>query len=144
MIYTDHLPYLTVYMSHTVDILWDAGTTYPSQVPEFTPAFLVGSVLLIFLVFCVILLCVFALRFLHKNYVRFVYFQLFLVVRMSYLRYLCVLIVVCITYCIFFPSCWQSLSPATDRIRLDAISKWTPDHPLKTPLAKSSSISSLF
>jgi hypothetical protein len=52
--------------------------------------------------FCVILLCVFTLRFPHTNYVRFVYFQLFLVVRMSYLRYLCLLIVVCTTYCIFF------------------------------------------
>ena len=82
----------------------------------------------------------------HKNYVRFVYFQLFLVVRMSYLCYLCVFAhsgVHHILY-LFFSSCSQSLSPATDRIRLDAISKWTPDHPLKTPLAKSSSISIFF
>jgi hypothetical protein len=80
------------------------------------PRFLAGSVLLIFLVFCVILLCVFTLRFPHTNYVRFVYFQLFLVVRMSYLRYLCWLIVVCTTYCIIFfvlltvplPSNWHN------------------------------------
>jgi len=33
-------------------------TAYSSQAPKFTPGFLVGSVLLIVLVFCVVLLCV--------------------------------------------------------------------------------------
>jgi hypothetical protein len=36
-----------------------AWTGYPSQAPGFTPGFFGGSVLLIFLVFCVVLLCVF-------------------------------------------------------------------------------------
>ena len=44
------LPDLTLYMSNMVYTLWT---------PEFTPCFLVGSVFLPFLVFCVVLLCVF-------------------------------------------------------------------------------------
>ena len=38
-----------------IRVLKEAGTAYPSRDPEF----LVGSVMLIFLVFCVVLLCVF-------------------------------------------------------------------------------------
>jgi len=53
---------LTVYMSNTAGVLWEALTAYPSRAPEFNPVYLVGSVLLIFLVFCVVLLCVFTLR----------------------------------------------------------------------------------
>jgi len=53
------LPDLTVYMSNTVGVLLEAGTAYPSRAPEFTTGFLVGSVLLIFLVLCVVLLCIF-------------------------------------------------------------------------------------
>ena len=44
------LPDLTLYMSNMVYTLWT---------PEFTPGFLVEFVFLIFLVFCVVLLCVF-------------------------------------------------------------------------------------
>ena len=39
-------------MNNTADVLYEAGTTCPSQMPWFTPGFLVGSMLLIFLVFC--------------------------------------------------------------------------------------------
>jgi hypothetical protein len=42
------------YISNTVNGLSEAGTAYPSRAPEFTP-----GMLLIFLVFCVVLLCVF-------------------------------------------------------------------------------------
>ena len=35
----------------------EAGTTYPSRAPGFTPVFLVRSLLNIFLVFCVMLCC---------------------------------------------------------------------------------------
>ena len=49
------LPDLTVYMSYTVSVLQEAGTTYTSRAPE-APQFLVGPVLLIFLVFCVVIL----------------------------------------------------------------------------------------
>ena len=49
-----------LYASNTPDVLWDTGTAYLSRESEFTSRFLVGSVLLIFLVFfCVVLLCVF-------------------------------------------------------------------------------------
>ena len=74
----------------------------PSWAHEFTSFFLVGSVLLIFLVLCTVLLCVFTFwvpcctvcydfRILVNNDVRFVfnYLQLFVQVLMSYLRYLC-------------------------------------------------------
>ena len=44
-------------MSSMAGVLYETGTIYPS--PEFTNVFLVGSVLLIFLDFCVVLLCVF-------------------------------------------------------------------------------------
>ena len=39
-------------------VLLKAGTAYPSRAPGFTPEFLVLSVLLIFLAFCVVHLCV--------------------------------------------------------------------------------------
>jgi hypothetical protein len=45
-------------MSSTVGVLLKAGTAYPSRAPEFTPNCMVLSVLLIFLVFCVVHLCV--------------------------------------------------------------------------------------
>ena len=47
------------YMSNTAGVLSEAGTAYPSRaLDEFTPGFLflVGSVLLIFLVLCVVLI----------------------------------------------------------------------------------------
>jgi hypothetical protein len=54
---------LTVYMSNTAaGVLWEALTAYPSRAPEFKPGYLVGSVSLIHLVACVVLLCVFTLR----------------------------------------------------------------------------------
>jgi hypothetical protein len=37
------------YMSNMVGILLEAGTAYHSRAPEFTPVYLVGFVLLIFL-----------------------------------------------------------------------------------------------
>jgi len=43
---------LPVYMSSTVCVLYETGTAYPSRAHEFIPGCLVGSVLLIFLVFC--------------------------------------------------------------------------------------------
>ena len=73
---------------------------------------MVGSVLMIFLVFCVLLLCVYVLssvlwcplRFTHNNDVRFVFISsCFVEVCMSYLLYLhmCA-IVVCSTCCVVF------------------------------------------
>ena len=50
--------YRTVYMTNTASVLLKAGTAYPSWAPEFTPGFLMGSMLLIVLVLCVVLLCV--------------------------------------------------------------------------------------
>ena len=47
------------YRSNMEGELEESGTDYPSRTPEFTPRFLVGSVLLIFLVICVVVLCVF-------------------------------------------------------------------------------------
>jgi hypothetical protein len=49
-------------MSNTAGVLWEALTAYPSRAPEFNLGYLVGSVLLIHVVFCVVLLCVFTLR----------------------------------------------------------------------------------
>jgi hypothetical protein len=84
------LPDLTLYMSNMVHTLWT---------PEFTPCFLVGFVFLIFLVFCVVLLCVFTFLvpccdvrydFHIKNNVWFVFTpKLFVGGLMSYLCYLC-------------------------------------------------------
>jgi hypothetical protein len=42
----------------TTGVLKEAGTAYSSQASEYTPGFLVVSVLFIFLFFCVVLLCV--------------------------------------------------------------------------------------
>ena len=77
----DFLLDLTVYMSNTAGVLWQAGTAYPSRAPEFTPGFLVGSVLLSFKFFVLFYYVSFVLRsmlwcllrFLHKNYVQFDY-----------------------------------------------------------------------
>jgi hypothetical protein len=42
-------------MSNTTGVLYESGAAYPSRPPVFTLAFvLLGSVLLIFLVFCVV------------------------------------------------------------------------------------------
>ena len=78
----------------------------PSRTSEFIHSFLVGSMLLIFLVFCVVLLYVFMLwcplRFPHKNDVRFVLFTLFV--------FVCVCVWWCPTHIVlcfcfdFFPS----------------------------------------
>jgi hypothetical protein len=77
---------------------WWTGTAYPSRAPEFTPGFLVGSMLLIFLFFVVVLLCVFTFwvsccnvryDFLIKRYSGRLYLQLFVWGCISYLRYLC-------------------------------------------------------
>jgi len=46
-------------MSNTADVLSEAGTAYPSRAHGFTLGVLVGSMLLVALVFCVVLLCVF-------------------------------------------------------------------------------------
>ena len=77
---TDYLPDLTGCMSNTAVILYEAGTTYPSRASEFTAGFLVGSMLLIILVFSVVILCVCTfwvawcpLRFPHKTDIRFVF-----------------------------------------------------------------------
>ena len=80
------------------------------------PAFLVGSVLLIVLVFfCVVLLCVFTLwvsccdvryDFRIKRYANRLYFQLFVGGLISYLRYF--RIVVSNTYCVVFLFCFSS------------------------------------
>ena len=51
------LPELTLYMSNTTGVLFEAGTAYLPF--EFIPGFLVKFLLLIFLIFCVVLLCVF-------------------------------------------------------------------------------------
>jgi hypothetical protein len=51
-----HLPDLTVYMSNMAGVLLEAGTVYPSRVPDFTSGFLVGSILFIFSVVYVVLL----------------------------------------------------------------------------------------
>jgi hypothetical protein len=53
------LPDLTVYIGNTAGVLKEAGTAYSSRASEYTPGFLMGSVLFIFLFFCVVLLCVF-------------------------------------------------------------------------------------
>ena len=50
----DFLPDLTVYISNTAGVLSEAGTAYPSRASEFTPGFLVGSVLLILFRFFVL------------------------------------------------------------------------------------------
>jgi len=50
-----YLPGLTVYMSNTVVVLCETGTSYPSRAPALTPCLLLGY----FLVFCVVLSCVF-------------------------------------------------------------------------------------
>jgi len=39
-------------------VLLEAETAYSSRAPQFTPDFNSGSVLIIFLVFCIVLLCV--------------------------------------------------------------------------------------
>jgi hypothetical protein len=92
---------LTVYMSNTVGVLSEAGTAYPSRALELSPVFFVKSVLLFFVVFlrwsimCFnvlssVLWC--PLRFPHKKRCSVsLYFQLFVVALMSYLRYLCLL-----------------------------------------------------
>ena len=49
----------TMHICNTVGVLWEAGTGYLSRAPEFTHECLVGSVLLIFLNLCFVLLCVF-------------------------------------------------------------------------------------
>jgi hypothetical protein len=53
------LPNLIVYMSNTEGVLLEARTAYPSPAPAFIPGILVGSVLVIFLVFCIVLLYIF-------------------------------------------------------------------------------------
>jgi hypothetical protein len=50
---------LTVYMSNTVGVLPEAGTTYPLRAYAFTPGLLVGSGSLILLVYCAVLVCAF-------------------------------------------------------------------------------------
>ena len=94
-----------------------AGTAYPSRAPHFTPRFLVGSVLLVFLVFCVALLCVFTfsvlwcpLRFTHKNDVRFVFTSSCLKECSCLIYVICVYfrIVVANTYCVVFLLCLPS------------------------------------
>ena len=105
-----------LYIWVTLWVSYEKRNFLPFASTSVHPRLLVGSVLLIFLVFCVVLLCVFILR------------------CPIYVICVCFLIVVCTTYCLFFvlsTLCWQSLSPATDRIRLDPLFKWTPDHPLK-------------
>jgi len=47
-------------MCNIVGVLLEAGTVYPSRAPKFTAGFLVGSVLLKFFIFSVVLLCVFS------------------------------------------------------------------------------------
>jgi hypothetical protein len=50
-------------MSNTAaGVLWEALTAYPSRAPEFNPGYLVGTVSLIHLVVCVVLLCVITFR----------------------------------------------------------------------------------
>ena len=75
-----------------------AETTYPSRAHEFTPCFSMVSVLLIFLVFCVVVLCVFTywvpcsdLRYDFQIKTMFGSSLPPVVCRglMSYLRYLC-------------------------------------------------------
>ena len=75
----------------------------------FHPRFLVGPVLLIFLIFYVVLLCLYVLSSVLSCPLRFciktmfgLYLQLFVVRLMSYLHYLCLLIVVSSTYCVVF------------------------------------------
>ena len=46
-------------MSNTAGVLQEAGTAYPWRAHEFSPIVLMWSMLLIFLYFCVVLLCVF-------------------------------------------------------------------------------------
>ena len=54
------LAFHIVYMSNTADVLQEAGTAYPLQTNTWVhPRFLVVSVLLTFLVVCVVLQCVF-------------------------------------------------------------------------------------
>ena len=53
---------LTIYEYHCRCLI-RRGTAYPSQSPEFTPGILERSMLLVFLVFCVALLCVFTFCF---------------------------------------------------------------------------------
>ena len=48
-----------MYIGNTAGVLKEAGTAYSSRASEYTPGFLMGSVLFIFLFFCVVLLCVF-------------------------------------------------------------------------------------
>ena len=76
-----------------------------------SPGFFVGSVLLIFLVFCVVLLCVFTfwvpccdVRFRIKNYVRFVFTSscLYDGSCLIYVLCVCLRIVVSNTYCLVF------------------------------------------
>ena len=78
-------------MGNTAGVSLEAVTAYTLRAHHFTPGILMGSVLLIFLVFCLVLLCVRVLssvfwcplRFPHKNNVRFVFTSSCL----SYLRY---------------------------------------------------------
>jgi hypothetical protein len=44
-------PDLTVYMSNTQGILFEAETAYPSRTPALIPSFSMGSVILIVLIF---------------------------------------------------------------------------------------------
>jgi hypothetical protein len=162
LIYADHLPYLTVYMSHTTGVLWEAGTAYHLRVPEFIHGFFGGSVLLIFLVFVLTynvslysefrVVMSFTISAYKLSYVR-LYLQLLVGGLMSYLRYLCLFVcsgmqdILCCVFVCFSSSCVpfvDSLSLVTDRTRLEVISEWTHDHPMKTPLAKSVKISSFF
>ena len=89
--------WLYIYMSNTTGVLSEARTAYPCWAPEFTPGFLMRSVLFIFLAFCVVLSCVFTfwvpccdvrydLRIIQCS-VR-LYLQCFVGGFMSYLRYM--------------------------------------------------------
>ena len=51
-----------MYMGNTTGVLKEAGTVYPSRASEYTPGFLVGSVLFIFSVFlCCTIMCLYVL-----------------------------------------------------------------------------------
>ena len=92
----------------------------------FTPGFLLGSVLLIFLVFCVVLLCVFTFwvpccdvryNFRIKRCSVRLYLQLFVGRRMPYLRYLCLVVyngVQHILWCIFLRLVYPMLPVSLD------------------------------
>ena len=122
-----------LYMSNTAGALCEVRTAYPLRAPEFTSVgFLIGSLLLIFLVCCIVLLCVFTfcvpcyvslrsvsrvmclyvlcsvlwsqLRLQYKNYVRFVFISSCLYDGSCLIYVMCVWlrIVVSNTYCVVF------------------------------------------